>query len=109
MAKGFMSGFGPAFADAFNAGNARHAQEEQDNFQMMYKAYIDKKAKLDEEDKLNSTNIKKAKSLAADYTGSEQNWQPIYRMLAAGRDDSEIVDFLKENDMEIAPAEEQGV
>lgn len=103
MAGGFMSGFGPAFSAAFQAGQERTAQEERDNFQYMFKTYLDRKKTMDERDRENSMNIRKAKSLASTYAGGEQNWLPIYRMIASGRDDGEIVKFLQENEMEISP------
>lgn len=101
MAGGFMSGFGNAFSRAWEAEGDRIERRKADTFQYMYKEYLDRRKKIEEEDALNKKNIQKAKSYAATYTQNEGNWPAIYQMLAAGRDDSEIIDTLKTKDLEI--------
>ena len=110
MAGGFMSGFGSAFAQSFNAAQQRRAakearqeQREDDLFKLRYTDYISQRDKRMELDKKNQTNVKKAKALANMYTGNEQAWPSIYDMVSNGVDDSAIIKYLSENEPEISP------
>ena len=69
---GFMAGFGPAFADAFNAGNERRAKRKDDMFKLTYSEFLDRREKYEKKKEADSKLVSSAKTLARDLAGKEE-------------------------------------
>lgn len=100
---GFMAGFGPAFADAFNAGNERRAKRKDDMFKLTYSEFLDRREKYEKKKEADSKLVGSAKTLARDLAGNEEYWPKVYDWLQSGMSESTILDLIQNGEFETAP------
>lgn len=101
---GFMSGFGPAFANSFSRAREASAQREQDMFKLKYADYISRRDQIESEKKQDAKDVEYAKSVAQQY-GNPDAWGEIYKMKRSGVPDSQIFKRLDEYEPVISPME----
>lgn len=97
---GFMAGFGPAFADAFNAGNERRAKRKDDMFKLTYSEFLDRREKYEKKKEADSKLVSSAKTLARDLAGKEEYWPKVYDWLQSGMSESTILDLIQNGEFE---------
>lgn len=100
---GFMAGFGPAFSDAFNAGNDRRAKRKDDLFKLTYSEFLDRREKYEKKKESDSKLIGSAKTLARDLAGNEEYWPKVYDWLQSGMSENTILELIQNGEFETAP------
>jgi len=99
---GFMAGFGPAFSDAFNAGNDRRAKRKDDLFKLTYSEFLDRREKYEKKKESDSKLIGSAKTLARDLAGNEEYWPKVYDWLQSGMSENTILELIQNGEFETA-------
>lgn len=100
---GFMSGFGSAFADSFNATRKREADRKDDMFQLQYRDLISKRDARTKVDQENAKNVKAAKAMVKLSGQPDEAWTEVYNLKSAGVSDAEIMKQLEANQAVISP------
>lgn len=92
---GFMSGFGPAFSNAFNASREQSARERNDLFKMKYEQFVKRQDEVNAYKKEDAKTMRAAEALLARSGKPAEALPWVYNQLKAGLDASVVADDLE--------------
>lgn len=90
-----MSGFGPAFAESFNAGLERKARKREDEFRLMYQDFMEQRKYRDERRRESEKTVRLAKTLTEQAGVDKRAWTVAYEWLTSGADERQVLENLK--------------
>lgn len=105
---GFMSGFGKAFSQSFQAERDRSAQRSDDEFKLMYSDYVNRRDDVDKWKREDAKSVNLAKSLTQEYNWPAESWTYVRDQLASGGDETAVRKMMDENNFVVGPNAGQG-